>query len=104
VQQSFRDALNQIRLDAGACEFAIAGDVAQRRDLVWVRLDLEGDERWVREVPDRAACRATSEGGFYFVDDATVALCPASCGLLGTTAERKTEVFVECADEVPVSR
>lgn len=105
VATSFREALNQIRVDAQACSFSVVDDEPIDFDAVWVKLQRGSEEIWVRQVPDEEACDP-NDGGFYFDPppapngtSATVVLCPTSCDVLGASANRRAEVFTECPDD-----
>lgn len=105
VATSFRDALNQIRVDAQACAFSVVNEEPIDFATVWVKLQRGSEEIWVRRVDGVDDCD-DDEGGFYFDPapapggtSATVVLCPASCDVLGASANRRAEVFTECPDD-----
>jgi len=105
VASDFRDALNQIRVDAQACAFSVVDDEPIEFDAVWVKLQRGAEEVWVRQVGGVDACDDV-DGGFYFdpppVPNGTTAnivLCPTSCDVLGASADRRAEVFTECPDD-----
>ncbi|MEM1030668.1 MAG: vWA domain-containing protein [Myxococcota bacterium] len=105
VAADFAEALNQIRIDAGACAFSVTDEETLDVDSVWVKLQRDGADVWVRRVTGPAACDP-DDGGFYFdppppptgATSANIVLCPESCDVLGASATRRAEVFTECPD------
>jgi hypothetical protein len=101
VDDAFLDALNEIRLDAKACEFAVQIAEPIDFDEVWVKITSEmGEPIWVPLVDGPGDCEG---GGFYYdpvpsPEDAfvNVVLCPESCTLLGASPDRRAEIFTEC--------
>jgi hypothetical protein len=109
VTQQFLEALNQVRLTATSCEFAIElesnGEPVDYSQ-VWVRVtdNVTGAQVWVPRVASESACNASS-GGFYYdvppggpTDPSRILLCPASCDLLGASVNRTIEIFTTCPD------
>jgi hypothetical protein len=109
VTSDFLEALNEVRVTAKSCEFALAA-TAEPFDYanVWVRIVPKvgsGEaEVWVPRVADPNACDPTT-GGFYYdqplggsVSPSRLILCPASCDLLGASTNRTVEIFTTCDD------
>jgi hypothetical protein len=101
VTDEFLEALNQVRLDATACDFALSEPVPITGDPVWARITREDGEVWIPEVSGPEEC---GEGGFYFPDTtggeaSRIALCPESCALLGASPDRELEIFTVCTDD-----
>jgi hypothetical protein len=103
VTDEFRDALNRVRLDSTACDFALSEPIPITGDPVWARiLRPSGEEIWVPEVRGPEDC--TGGPGFYFPDPSDgfasrIALCPSSCAVLGASPDREIEVFTVCTDD-----
>lgn len=101
VDAAFLEALNEIRLDAKACEFGLQIDEPIDFDEVWVKISSEdGEEVWVPLVDGAGACAG---GGFYYDPPPTpetaflnIVLCPETCTLLGASPDRRAEIFTEC--------
>ena len=100
VTDEFLEALNQVRLDATACDFALSEPIPVRGERVWARITRDGRETWVAQVPGGEACAG---GGFYFPDASDpaerIALCPATCALLGASPDREIELLTVCPDD-----
>ncbi|MEZ4302034.1 MAG: VWA domain-containing protein, partial [Polyangiaceae bacterium] len=105
VADEFRKALNEVRITAKSCEFGIPlidGALPNLDKLVVRITPPNGEPVTVERVKSAAACHPTT-GGFYYDTDpdgpvkpGRVILCPASCGLFGTAADRKVELLVSC--------
>lgn len=94
------EALNQVRLDATACDFALSEPIPLTGETIWARITRDGRETWIPQVSGPDAC---GRGGFY-IPDATdvaerIALCPESCALLGASPDRELELLTTCPDD-----
>ncbi len=94
------DALNQVRLDATACDFALSEPVPLTGEPVFARITRDGRETWLTDVGGPAGCG----GGGYYVPDpmeelVRIALCPESCALLGASPDRELEILTTCPDD-----
>ncbi len=102
VTDEFREALNQVRLNAKSCQFEILpSEDPIDYSGVWVRLNRNGEEVWIPRVDSLQACGP--DAGFYYdqpitspTDPSIVLLCPATCDLLGTSPDRTVEIFTTC--------
>ncbi|MCA9625483.1 MAG: VWA domain-containing protein [Myxococcales bacterium] len=101
VATALRNALNEVRVNAEACSFAIQDDIDL--DTVWLRITPSGggEPVWVPRVSGPEACEddapafyveASPEGGYRIV------LCPEACGLLGSSPDRRVEIHTTCPD------
>jgi hypothetical protein len=103
VTSEFREALNQVRLSAKACEFdLVPSDEPVDYTEVWVRLRRGGEEEWVPRVDSLEDCDP-QQGGFFFdvpvpgpTEPTSVRLCPATCELLGSSPDRTVDIFTTC--------
>jgi len=109
VTQQFLEALNEVRVIATSCEFALDLQSTEPVDYedVWIRVSDKqtGTQTWVKRVSGESACDPQS-GGFYYdvppggpVEPSRVILCPASCELLGASVDRTIEIFTTCPDD-----
>ncbi len=91
------NALNQVRLDATACDFALSEPVPLTGDPVFARITRGGRETWLAQVSGPEAC---GSGGFYVPEPmeelVRIALCPESCALLGASPDRELEILTTC--------
>jgi len=102
VNGALVDALNAVRRRAKPCELALEGDIADPES-VWLRLvsnDGTDDPVWVPRRDGEADC--DDDPGFYFDvplgagTPGRVILCPDTCSLLGSAAERRVEIVTSC--------
>jgi len=96
----FLEALNQVRLDATACDFALSEPIPLTGEAIFARITRDGRETWLAQVEGPEACG----GGGFYVPDATdiavrIALCPESCALLGASPDRELELLTTCPDD-----
>ncbi|MEM9193855.1 MAG: vWA domain-containing protein [Myxococcota bacterium] len=100
VSREFLEALNQVRLDATACDFALSEPIELTGEPVLARITRDGNQFWLPDVGGPNGCAG---GGFYFPEAgevaARLALCPESCALLGASPERELEVFTTCSGD-----
>jgi hypothetical protein len=102
VTTEFRDALNQVRVDAKSCQFDIVpGEDPIDYRTVWVRITIAGEPVWIERVDSIDACG--QENGFYYdqpidgpVQPSRILLCPNTCSLLGSSPNRTVEIFTTC--------
>ncbi len=103
VSNEFREALNEVRLTAKACQFDLSpSDEPIDYRGVWVKLTRGGEDVWIERVDSEESCDPIN-GGFYFdpplggpVPPSTVLLCPATCSLLGASPNRTVEIYTTC--------
>lgn len=103
VTGEFQEALNQVRVSAKACEFDLdQGDEPIDYAGVWVKITQGSEETWVPRVDSLDACDPFSGGFFYDqpvpgpIPPTSVRLCPATCELLGASADRRVEIYTSC--------
>ena len=105
VTELFLATLEQVRQAAKSCEFAIPrvnGALPDLTQLVVFVTPDSGTPVSVTRRPSAADCDPKS-GGFYYdtalggpVPPGRVILCPASCGLFGTSTDRTVKLEVSC--------
>jgi hypothetical protein len=109
VTKQFLEALNEVRVIATSCEFALelesGGEPIDYQE-VWVRVTDKqtGQQQWIPRVASANACDPV-KGGFYYdvapggpTAPSRILLCPASCALLGAAVDRTIEIFTTCPD------
>jgi hypothetical protein len=94
------NALNQVRLDATACDFALSEPIPLTGEPVFARITRDGRETWLADVGGPEGCG----GGGYYVPEpmpelVRIALCPESCALLGASPDRELEILTTCPDD-----
>ncbi|MBK8253125.1 MAG: VWA domain-containing protein [Polyangiaceae bacterium] len=105
VTKALVEALNEVRLTSTSCELAIPLVNGQLPDLTHLTVEITPPNSAPVEIPYRESgdnCHPT-EGGYYFntpLGDPTppsrIILCPTSCALFGTTANRIADLKVAC--------
>ncbi len=99
VSNEFLEALNQVRLNAKACEFSFDPEEDVAFEDVWVKITPStGEPVWVPYVGP-SGCDGQSQGFDYDALPPTkIILCPQTCSVLGASPNRTVEIFTTCPD------
>lgn len=105
VTDELLQALNEVRVTAKSCEFAIPTIDGELPDLLQLDVQITPPGGEPVAIPFRASAAGChpETGGFHYDTDPTgpvppsrVVLCPASCALFGTATERTVQLRVSC--------